>query len=79
MSTERITYRPEGARARTNYLTDVQATSIMGAECITGMELNREGDSVIREGDRRHIIQAALVIRRTPVVMDKIYGEYVDA
>ena len=77
-NTERVTYRPEGARrARTIYLEGVRETGNL----LTGIEVNREGDEVSGKGfdERRHIISLELVVRRVPVVMDNLYGEYVDA
>lgn len=82
MATERVTYRPEGERARTIYLSDVSETVIAGEPAITGIEVDRDGNrtlGTIKQAiERRHIIQVELVVKRVPVVMDKIYGEFVE-
>ncbi len=82
MTTERVTYRPEGERARTIYLADVAETAIAGAPAIAGVEVDRDGCRVLGTVDqaveRRHIIQTELVVRRVPVVMDNTYGEFVE-
>lgn len=79
MTTERVTYRPEGERARTIYLQGVKPLRFFGEECISGDEVNREGESIIRAGDRTHVIQTALIVRRVPVVMNNTYGEFEEA
>ena len=83
MSTERVTYRPEGGRARTIYLEDVRETTLVGAPAVYGIEVDRDGNRVLdiagQATERRHIIQAALIVKRVPVRMDNTYGEFVDA
>lgn len=76
---ERVTYRPEGGRARTIYMENVQVMG--GGELLTGIEVNREGDEICgaKFDERRHIIELALVERRMPMRMDNIYGELVEA
>lgn len=78
MSTERVTYRPEGQRARTIYLDKVSESTVAGAPVLTGVEVDREGSEVYGKGfeERHHIIEVALIVRRVPVVMSNIYGEF---
>ena len=83
-SIERVTYRPEGARARTMYLSDVRDITVAGEPALVGAEVDKDGSPVLpmgKDGESRrlHIVQLALVVRRTPVVMDNIYGEFVEA
>lgn len=78
MSTyERVTYRPEGERARTIYLH----RPVEHGPFLTGVEVNREGDEIGgKDHDaRRHIIDLGLIVRRVPMRMDNIYGELVEA
>lgn len=77
MNTERVTYRPEGGRARTIYLQDVSTSGSI----LTGIEVDREGAEVYGRGfdERRHLISLELVVNRVPVVMDNTYGEFVEA
>lgn len=72
---ERVTYRPEGGKARTIYL---ESPTVVG-DLLTGIEVNREGDEIAPRGydERRHLIALALVTRREAMVMDRIYGELV--
>ena len=68
-------------RARTIYLADVSVTeSPLLGELLTGIEVDRQGDDVSgsKFDQRRHIISTEVITRRVPVVMDKIYGEYVE-
>lgn len=82
MTTERVTFRQENKRTRTIYLQDaeVRQAGKLG-EVLTGIEVNREGDEIAGKGfdERRHIIAMGAVVRRVPVVMDKTYGEFVEA
>lgn len=81
MATEKVTYRPEGQRARTIYLENVQEATFMGAPTLTGREVTREGDHVFgttQAVERLHVIEQSLIIKRVPVVMDNIYGEFVE-
>lgn len=73
---ERVTYRPEGGRARTIYLH----RPVVSGPFLIGMEVNREGDDISGKGfdERKHIIETALVVRRVPMVMDNNYGELVE-
>lgn len=81
-TTERVTFRPPGKRARTIYLGDatVIQSPILG-ELLTGVELDREGMEVDGKGfdTRRHFISTDTIVNRVPVRMDKTYGEFVDA
>ena len=72
---ERVTYRPEGGRARSIFLHKPTVSDIF----VTGIEVNREGDAIAGKGfdERRHIIDKSLVLKRVPMVMDRIYGELV--
>lgn len=74
---ERVTYRPEGGRARTIYLHRPAVTGGL----LTGIEVDREGDEVAPRGydERLHAIALELVIERVPMVMDRLYGELVPA
>lgn len=75
--TERVTFHTEGGRSRTIYLEQVREMGLL----LTGIEVDKTGDEVAPRGvdERRHIIALELVTKRTPVRMDNIYGEYVDA
>lgn len=82
MTFEKISYRPaEGARTKTIFLQDVRETTVLGHPAITGVEVAADGDEISGKGfdERTHIIQAALVVRRTPMVMDNTYGLLVEA
>ena len=71
---ERITYRPEGAkRSRTVILRGVSETPYGPHTLISGAEVDRHGS------DRRrlHVIDAALVRKRTALEMDLHYAELV--
>lgn len=78
---ERVTYRPEGERARSIYLHRplVLENDLGKPTFLTGVEVNREGDEVAGKGfdERRHLIDLELVIRRVPMRMDMYYGELV--
>ena len=81
-TTERVTYRPEGQRARTIYLEDVRDSTFMGAPVIIGREVDKEGNHVFgttQAVERRHVLETALIVKRVPVVMSLTYGEFVDA
>lgn len=72
---ERVTYRTEDGRARTIYL---HRPAVSGP-FLTGIEVNREGDEIADRGydERRHLIATSLVVKRLPMVMDRVYGELV--
>lgn len=72
---ERVTYRPEGERARTIYLHRPTVSGLL----LTGVEVNREGDEISGKDfdERRHVIELSLVVRRVPMRMDNTYGELV--
>lgn len=80
---ERITYRPEGERARTIYLVDATEIPFIGATAVTGIEVDRDGNRTLGPAtqplERRHVIASELIVKRVPVVMDNTYGEYVEA
>lgn len=76
---ERVRYRPEGARARTIYLSDPQVTGDpdgMLGQVLIGVEVDREADEVAPRGydERRHVISLDLVLSRTVVVVDRHTG-----
>lgn len=73
---ERVTYRPEGGRARTIYLHRPTVSGIF----LTGIEVDKEGDEVAPKGvdERLHMIELALVVERVPMEMHRIYGELVE-
>jgi hypothetical protein len=77
MKYERVTYRPEGERARTIYLENPEVRG----ELLTGVQVKADGDEVSGKGfdERRHIISLELVTSRVPMRMDNIYGELVEA
>lgn len=81
MTVERVTYRPEGKRARTIYLENVRESALMGQPTVTGREVMADGDHVFtgptgEAVERLHVIDASLIVRRVPVVMNLSYGEY---
>ena len=47
---------------------------------LLGIEVDLEGDEVTSPGcdERRHLIDKAAVRRRTPLVMDRLYGVLVE-
>lgn len=70
---ERVTYRPEGAcRARTVILRDTTE----GDRLLSGVEVDRHGGKAgtLEVSERRHVIDLALVERRTPLTLDRHYG-----
>lgn len=69
---ERVTYRPEGGRARTVYLEDPAEVTLLGEPCLTGTQVDRDGEDLAV--DRRHVIATALIVRRVPLAMDLTYG-----
>jgi hypothetical protein len=74
---ERVTFRPEGGRARTVYLRHPAVTGNL----LVGVEVDREGDGVSgrKFDERRHVISVELVVARVPMRMDNFYGELVEA
>lgn len=81
MATERVTYRTERGGTRTIYLQDAKEShSEQLGELLSGVEVDKEGDEVHGKGfdERHHLISLDAVIRREAVVMDKIYGEFVE-
>lgn len=58
-------------------LRDVTRITFLGAECVTGIEVNKEGDEVRPAGadERQHIIQVTLIKRTTPMKMNLKYAE----
>lgn len=73
---ERVTYRPEGSRARTVFLEHAKVSGGL----LTGIEVDREGVEVWGKcfDQRRHIISLELVLLRTPLKMDNEIGELVE-
>lgn len=78
MSYLRVRVRPDApARAFTVILRDpVERNGLL-----TGIEVDRLGEEIAPAGvdERRHVIDAELVARRTPLRMHPLYGELVDA
>jgi hypothetical protein len=83
MSVERVTYRPEGARAKTVYLQNPKVVEVMtGAPALVGQEVDKEGNAVLgtvaQAIERQHVISLELVVKRVPVAMSMIYAEFVE-
>ena len=76
MTYERVRYTPEGGRAQTIILADVQEAVIIATDVLTGVEVNREGDEVAPRGvdQRRHVIDLNLISKRTVLTMDNHTG-----
>lgn len=73
---ERITFRPEGGRARSVILKNTRESDLI----LSGVEVSIDGDEVAGKGfdERVRIISKDLILKRVPLVMDKIYGELVE-
>ena len=82
---EKVTYRPEGQRARTVILRDptVIYACLSDTDVLCGTEVDKEANAVLAAGkdtiERHHIIDVALVIKRVPVVFDGHYCTFVEA
>lgn len=58
-------------------LQNPQPVTLLGAKCITGLEVNRQGEPVgtATLARRQHIIQLSIVKSMTPLRMNLHYGE----
>lgn len=79
---EKVTYRPEGQRARTVYLRDPKVTSTSAGPLLVGREVDRDGNAVLDGAgsaaiERTHVIEESLVVKRVPVRMSLLYGCFV--
>ena len=69
----KVRYRPEGAtRSRSILLKDHAVSEMLGAQHLTGGEVDRNGCTL----DHIHIITMSLVQSVTPVVMNKYTGRF---
>lgn len=70
---ERVSYREESGKRHTVILQNPTEAGPF----LTGVEVGKDGDEIAPRGfdERRHFIALELVTKRTPLVMDKIYGE----
>lgn len=61
---------------RTIILRDVVETTVFGITCISGVHVDAEGNEIAPADadERRHIIEAGLVTRRTPMRMNVHYA-----
>ena len=67
----KVRYRPEGAtRSRSILLQNHAVRDVLGAQHLTGGEVDRDGCTL----NRIHIITMSLVQSITPVVMNKYTG-----
>jgi hypothetical protein len=77
MRYEKVTYRPEGGRARTVILRDPEDRGGL----LVGREVDAEGSAVL-DGprgvgiERTHVISEDLVLKRVEVAMHMIYGTF---
>lgn len=74
----RVRYTPvEGRRPRSVYLRDIKDVTLLGRPCVSGIEVNREGDAVGSDkvDERVHIIERALIDSLTPMRMNNFYCE----
>lgn len=85
---ERVTYRPETdgkpQRARSVFLENPTESSLAvpnhdRVATLVGRQVGKDGESTWDHGDRTHIIQQALIVKREPYEMDVFYGELVPA
>ena len=73
MDYERITYREEGAkRSQTVYLENTKEGQFLGADTLVGIEVTKSGEKTFTENI--HIIQLALIRKRTTMKMNLHYG-----
>ena len=74
---ERITYRASlTERAGSIILRNPHEVSMFGTPCISGVQVNAEGDEVrnSKADEIRHIMQLSFVTKRTKLVVSKHYG-----
>lgn len=66
---------------KTLILRDPKEITFLGVPALSGIEVDREGDEVAPRGVdmNQHVIQLALITRRTPLVMNLHYGTLEDA
>ena len=75
-----LTIRPTYTRIRvdgkTLILRDMRTVTFMGEQCVSGIEVDREGNEPAPSGvdQRQHIIQASLITRQTPLKWNNHYG-----
>jgi hypothetical protein len=75
---ERVRYSPTpGALHRTIILRDAELAKIAGYSVLAGVEVDRAGNELAPRGvdERRHLIDLALIVRRTKLVTDNHYAE----
>jgi len=61
---------------KTVILRDSHEVEFMGTKCLSGIEVNNEGEEVASRGvdERKHIIELSLITKRTSLVMNNHYG-----
>jgi hypothetical protein len=81
MRYEKVTYRPEGGRARTVILRDPEIQGNF-AKVLVGREVDADGNALLTGGpdgaaiERIHVISEDLVLKRVEVAMHMIYGTF---
>lgn len=72
---ERVRY-DDGERSRTIYLRDPRVVPFLGAEALTGIEVDRETNEIAPRGadELRRVIALDCITKRTPVYVSKTYG-----
>lgn len=78
MTYERVTYRPEGGKARTVVLGNVKVSGIL----LTGSEVDESGETRwFDKGttERIHVIDTGCILARVPLVVDNTYALLVEA
>ena len=72
MDYERVTYRLEGATtSKTMYLRNTSESTLMNAPVLLGSQVNKEGEPL----DVNHVMELALIRKRTAMRMNNFYGE----
>lgn len=62
---------------KTLILRDPQESRLLGFTTLTGVEVDKFDNEIAPVGvdERQHIIEAACITRRTPLIMSRHYGE----